>query len=199
VDGSAFAAAYRAPRATKATTASGAVVEYFAFPFATPAVPPAYVFDHRCAAPAGYAYDARRDGFRLDEQGTIFTALPSDAYAPLVGEVAVVSNGEACQSKKSLASLRASDVIVPSPDGTLLALAIVDPNYATGRERLGWYEHYLVTYLDGGELPRAADGTLRAQRLCGDTVAAARGEVGYSPLCRRCEDDAYVFCLQVAP
>ena len=136
----------------------------------------------RCTPPSGYAYDARRDGYRLDEQGSIFTALPTAGYAPVVAEVAVASNGEGCQSIKSADTLVTSgDAVVATmppkfplpnakptgvPDGKFLAWAIVDPaaevhlpdgsldpKSGIGPQKIGWFDHYLVTYLDGGYIP----------------------------------------------
>jgi hypothetical protein len=161
-------------------------------PTAIPAAS-AYVFDpqppddpfpaaQRCTAPAGYAYDPQRDGYRLDEQGNVFTALPASGYAPIVAEVPVTSNGEGCQSIKSETTLvAASDVVVATtppkfavpgahptgvPDGHFLAWAIVDPGAEVrfpdgsldatsglGPQKVGWFDHYVLTYLDGGYVP----------------------------------------------
>jgi len=155
----------------------------------------AYVFDPqpddpfpahpRCTAPAGYVYNPEHDGYRLYEQGNVFTALPAAGYAPLVAEVPVTSNGEGCQSIKSAATLvTADDVLVQTvppkfplpdakptgvPDGRFLAWAIVDPGAEVrfpdghldpqsgmGPQRIGWFDHYLLTYLDGGYAPTTA-------------------------------------------
>lgn len=211
----------------------------------------------RCTPPSGYRYDPRRDGYRLDDQGNVFTALPASGYAPVVAEVPVTSNGEPCQSIKSAATLLgADDVLVASggPDGRLLAWAIVDPgaevrfpdghldpSSGLGPQHLGWFDHYLVAYLDGGYVPTSADaaGTVHVvpQNLyfptaiptgAGqpgdgfDLLDAARGEPGYSPLCRVLsfvpadpqhpptsaasldpaqlhDTGSFVWCLQVAP
>lgn len=158
------------------------------------ATPPAYVFDPdasspfpaspRCQAPAGYVYDEQRDGIRQDEQGNLFTALPADAsYVPLVAEVPVQSNGERCQSIKSLETLVKSKRVslplapparggapdaLPSgvPDGKIVAWALVDPSAEVdlpdgtldstthlGPQKFGWFEHYLTQYIDGGYVP----------------------------------------------
>lgn len=177
---------------------------YYAFPFPPSqaraddplliaAAPSAYVIDPRppaspypttqkCAPPPGYVFDARRDGYRLDEQGAVFTALPTSSYAPIVAEVQSLSNGEACQSLKSERTLVTStsvitplmpkprplpnDILIGKPDGNYLAWAIVDPSAevrfpdgsldpstGVGPQKIGWYDHYLVTYLDGGYAP----------------------------------------------
>jgi hypothetical protein len=135
-----------------------------------------------CQVPSGYVFDAQSDNFRLDQQGPIFTALPTASYAPVVAEVGVVSKGEACQSIKSADTLvTAGDVSVktmppefnvpgaePSgvPDGNFLAWPIVDPGATVffpdgsldprtgiGPQKEGWFNHYLVTFLDGGYIP----------------------------------------------
>jgi len=139
----------------------------------------------RCTPPAGYTYDPERDGYRLDDEGNVFTALPASGYAPIVAEVPVTSNGEACQSIKSAATLvSADDVVVATvppkfplpnatatgvPDGRFLAWAIVDasaevrfpdghldPESGLGPQKIGWFDHYLLTYLDGGYVPTSA-------------------------------------------
>ena len=247
--------------AAQAAAADPLAVSTDGNPTAIPA-PLAYVFDPdpttanpfpaapRCTPPSSYAYDPRRDGYRLDEQGNVFTALPAAGYAPVVAEVPVTSNGEGCQSIKSAATLvGADDVVVttmapklalpnaaPSgvPDGRFLAWAIVDPGAEVrfadgsldptsglGPQKLGWFDHYLLAYLDGGYVPTSAfvvpgmagnpdvtvvhvipqnvyyptaipttlpsgvvvprDGALGDGY---DILDAARGEPGYSPLCR---------------
>lgn len=191
----------------------GSAIGYYGFPFSPAqlaaddplalgidgapgafATPPAYVFDPgagspfpaapRCRAAAGYAYDEQRDGIHLDEQGNVFTALPADAsYVPLVAEVPVQSNGELCQSIKSVETLlKSRRVSLPLaappegsapdalrsglPDGKLLAWALVDPSAEVdfldgnpdptthlGPQRFGWFDHYLTQYIDGGYVP----------------------------------------------
>jgi hypothetical protein len=138
-----------------------------------------------CTPPSDYVYDAQRDGYRLDDQGNVFTAVPATGYAPIVAEVPVTSNGEGCQAIKSAATLVTSgDVVVDTvppkfpipnakptgvPDGRFLAWAIVDPGAEVrfpdghldpasglGPQKIGWFDHYLVTYLDGGYVPTAS-------------------------------------------
>ncbi|MDB4966951.1 MAG: hypothetical protein JWN44_2640, partial [Myxococcales bacterium] len=149
---------------------------------AGPVAPEPFPASPRCTPPASYSYDARRDAYRLDEEGNVFTALPTAGYAPVVAEVPVTSNGEACQSIKSAATLvTRSDVVVETvppkfplpdarptgvPDGRFLAWAIVapgaevrfpdgtlDPTSGLGPQKIGWFDRYLLTYLDGGYLP----------------------------------------------
>jgi hypothetical protein len=191
-----------------------------------------------CVPPPNYQYDQQRDDVRLDEQGNLFTALPTNNYVPVVAQVSVISNGESCQSIKSTDALVTSTQVKvatmppPSgagssaqptgiPDGKYLAWAIVDPaadvypmDPATGLgpQKYGWYQHYLVVYLDGGYLPTttSANGpemvtqTLFVpSRVPGmdkmgqptildnadpgsgyDVLEAKRGDSAYSPLCR---------------
>jgi hypothetical protein len=107
----------------------------------------------RCVKPDGYTYDVlhrREEAYRLDRQGNVFTQLPADSdpagssdYLPVVSEVVVGSNGNACQDAKSETSLvtrtdvtlslsrpegGAPDALpVARPSGRLLAMAIIDP------------------------------------------------------------------------
>jgi len=143
----------------------------------------------QCRAPAGYQYDSRRDDVHYDEQGEIFTALPDATfgagslpawtYVPVVQEVAVVSSGEPCQDIKSERTLLTRrDVNIakdsnggPIADGRYLAWALIDPGSGVyhvgestsgagvGIQRWGWFQRFLVAYIDGGYIPVNATGT----------------------------------------
>jgi hypothetical protein len=122
--------------------------------------PMAYVFDTTGTPPnplpstasciKDHDYDPFKDDVRYDEQGSIFSSmptanwaggsLPSWSYVPIVQEVPVTSNGEKCQDIKSQETLlKRTDVTVqkgdPSPDGTptavpdgkYLAWGVIDP------------------------------------------------------------------------
>ncbi|EPX57498.1 hypothetical protein D187_009772 [Cystobacter fuscus DSM 2262] len=152
------------------------------------------------------------------------------SYVPIVARVPVTSKGEGCQDIKSEAALvkrAGSEVEVtltePAPatgkqvgvsDGTLLAHAIIEPGAAVyhadgetpdtgvGLQKWGWYNQYLLAYLDGGVIPTQG-GNMVPQRLYiprspvtvggtdktvavgqgFDVLAARRGEAGYSPIC----------------
>ncbi len=184
------------------------------------AAPVAYVFDpqapatagmptastspypamQKCTPPANYVYDERTDAFRLDEQGSVFTALPDNTgmdpgligegliYSPIISEVIVQSNGEPCQDIKSSDQVVArNDVTLPGglnppspgtdnppsgkPDGNFISWAIIDPsadvllpsalfggnqhnpNTGLGPQKWGWFDHYLLAYIDGGYVP----------------------------------------------
>ena len=140
------------------------------------AIPNAYIFDPspatgeafitpgKCKAPANYVFDQRLEAYRRDEQGTIFSLLPSSAaYFPIVQEIPVTSNGEACQDIKSKAAVtsKRQDITVGAPDGNYLAIAVIDPgadvqpNLANGLGpiHLGFYNHFLVAFIDGGYIP----------------------------------------------
>lgn len=108
------------------------------------------------------------------------------------------------------------------PDGKLLAWAIIDPAARVlapgespddpgatglGLQRFGWYDHFLLAYLDGGYAPTATvmgkqklvtqklyypaqvldDGAMDPRDAKPgegfDVLEAARGEAGYSPIC----------------
>lgn len=137
--------------------------------------PKAFVFDPaqgdpfgtpKCVAPKNYVHDQRTEAWRLDEQGVVFESTPSDPdYIPVVAQVPVASNGIKCQDTKSKKNLyERKDVTFDKEsdgDGKFAAFAMVDPgadvqpNLANGLGpiHIGWYNHYLVTFLDGGYIP----------------------------------------------
>lgn len=96
----------------------------------------------RCAPPRDYVYDQsarRRDAVRLDRQGNIFTALPTESdpagqttYVPVVREVAVQSDKNPCQDPKSEENLTSridlSVDLVSPPDGTVGAIPTGRPS-----------------------------------------------------------------------
>lgn len=125
-------------------------------------------------------YDAQGNIFSVLPNATFNPgALPAWTYVPVVKEVPVKSNNEPCQDIKSEKSLKTrSDVIVPLgppladgtvpaiPDGRYITWALIDPgvpvfgrndNPSTasglGRQRFGWFQQFLVAYLDGGYVP----------------------------------------------
>jgi hypothetical protein len=150
-------------------------------------VPLAYVFDpgaddpipaaYACKAPSGYKFSRRRDEVRLDQQGNVFTALPvatytpgvasTTSYVPVVEQVALSDNGQACQSVKADAQIAAT-FPAAKPDAEArryLAWMIIDPSARVrpfnapathnglGLQSWGWYGGYLLAYLDGGYIP----------------------------------------------
>lgn len=142
-------------------------------------VPPGvYVFDaaYRCTPAPGYQYDRRRDEVPLDQQGNIFTALPAasytpeqgprSSYMPVVAQIPVSSPTMGCQLPKSKETLAQFDgMTAREPDGKFLAFLVIDPGSpvypagaaadhpGVGIQRWGWYNRYLLAYLDGGEIP----------------------------------------------
>jgi hypothetical protein len=200
-------------------------------------VPVPRAYDFSAAAPCSpprnnYVYDPRVDEVPYDRQGNLFTALPTAtynpgmlptwSYVPVVQRVPVMGGPLGCQTVVDEASLlMTSGLQAGPPDGTYLAWAIIDadaPVYRIGQsmsnsggwgtQQLGWYNHYILTYLDGGAVPTttAADGTVemvtmalyypRSKVQTGmntvaggvgfgyDVVDAARGQAGYSPVCK---------------
>ncbi len=159
-------------------------------PYRFSPAPKAYVFDPQdanpfpatssCAPPQGYRPDPRLDEVRLDEQGNIFTALPTatynpgvasaTTYIPVVRQAAVSGAGVPCQQPKSEAALlsvlnRKTPADIPASD-RFLAWLIIDPAAAVYREgqsaatsggvgtqKLGWFNRYLLAYIDGGYIP----------------------------------------------
>jgi hypothetical protein len=145
------------------------------------ATPTAYVFAPGCAAPAGYRFDLQRDEVSYDVQGTIFTALPaatytpgvmvSSRYVPITAAAPSSAQGVPCQKLKSADALAAQLGQLPGSDGRYLAQLIIDPAAAVyprddprgarmlpqgvGLQSWGWYNGYLLAYLDGGSIPTA--------------------------------------------
>lgn len=195
----------------------------------------------KCVKAEGYTYDRQADAVRLDRQGNIFTKLPATGYVPIVKEVVVNSVSNPCQDSKSEENLvNRTDVSVslnpppenvldgrPSgrPSGKFLLWAIIDPAADVvpvsekmldpvtrlGPQRWGWYQRYLLAYLDGGYIPIDLASPMGQQRMATqriyvptlvydaaekmpvdndapgsglDIMEFRRGEDGYSPVCR---------------
>jgi hypothetical protein len=143
------------------------------------AVPTAYSFPggYQCTPPAGYMPDPRLDERPLNVQDNIFTSLPTatynqgvasrSSYVPVVADAAVTGAGLQCQKAKSADQLKALlGGMAPKPAGTYQAWAIIDPAaavYGVGQnaendggitlQRWGWFNRYLLAYLDGGPIP----------------------------------------------
>ena len=167
-------------------------------------------------------------------------ANPTWTYTPVVAQVPVTSQGEGCQAIKSEVTLldkKRTDVSVPhgpdradgsptgQPDGTnFFAWALIDPGapalkvgetlggntFGFTHHRYGWFNQFLVAYLDGGAIPiggtpprmqtqrlyypRSLNGTgvcgaAPANTPCGlgngfDVMEFRRGQAGYSPVCQ---------------
>lgn len=152
-------------------------------PLRVAAFPLAYVFDpgYQCTPPAGYVPDRRLDEVPLDRQGNIFGRLPDARYSPetgpqldyvpLVREVVVPpAPAMTCQKPKSVDALaRLSGVATADrmPSGRVLAHFIIDPGAGVyppgqsdrtghpglGLQSWGWFNRYLLAYIDGGEMP----------------------------------------------
>jgi hypothetical protein len=138
----------------------------------------AFAFDQKCQAPPNYAWDPvhmQTDEVRLDQQGNVFTALPranyvagmvaTSAYAPVVRRVPVSAPDLPCQKLKNADAVMKAGLNA-APDGALMAWLVIDPAAAVfapgksaandpgiGLQSWGWYNGYLLAYLDGGELP----------------------------------------------
>ncbi len=197
--------------------------------------PTTYAFDPSvpCSPPSpNYTYNPQTDDVPYNIQGPIFTALPTAtytagalptwSYVPVVAEALVQAPALQCQAIKSEATLKASAAGAGGPDGNYLAYAIIDvaaPVYRVGQtaatsngigvQKLGWYNHYITAYLDGGPVPTAPDpmdatktnmvtqnlyyprsmvikGTNTFPGGIGfgyDVVEHGRGDAGYSPVC----------------
>lgn len=149
----------------------------------------------RCIAPVDYTFNPQRDEIPLSEQAHVFTKLPQAtysftatptwSYAPVVKEVAISDTNYPCQAYKEEEAI--TKTYKPIPDSTRYMLwPIIDTGAAVyrlgqsaansggvGAQRFGWFNHYLVAYLDGGPVPTVTsareDGTelvrMRTQRL----------------------------------
>ncbi|HEY0715781.1 MAG TPA: hypothetical protein VGF45_24065 [Polyangia bacterium] len=218
-------------------------------PYAGVATPPVYAFDpsddkpvpdnNPCQKPPGYSYDARRDAVHYDQQGNVFTALPTATYmpgiaaatqyVPVVAEIAMLSGNVPCQKLKSEKAILGGLSSRPERSGKYLAWLIVDPAAAIypkedpmgangdtgiGLQRWGWYQRYLLAYLDGGYVPTAESEIMegpmgmqvtkkvvrmRTQRLYlprtpvmnGMTMAAANLGEGYDVLAAKRGSNGY--------
>lgn len=163
----------------------------------------------KCVAPADYTYDPFRDAMPRDRQDNLFSALPTAAYsftraatwsyAPVVTEVALQSLDYDCQGWKSEETLVKTFKSL-EPSGRFLLWPIIDTGAAVyrlgqsssnsngyGPQHYGWFNHYIVAYLDGGYIPTVTDnledGTevlrMRTQRIFfprSQVITTVRGE-----------------------
>jgi hypothetical protein len=131
-----------------------------------------------CTPPPDYRYVPQRDAVDYSKQGPVFAklpeatytegALPTTKYVPVVAEAGMVSRGFACQQLKSVSRIRDVAGMLPAPTGKYLAWLIIDPgapvytrenptggpmDLGIGLQRWGWYNRYLLAFLDGGYLP----------------------------------------------
>jgi hypothetical protein len=134
-------------------------------PVALMATQNVYRFDGKCSPPPNYAYDQVRDDLHYDQQGNLFTAIPTTTYFPVVAENVVNADGLDCQSIKSEATLL-KKLGMQTPTGKLLFWPIIDAGAAVyafndpnatakliggvGLQSYGWYQQYYLAYLDGG-------------------------------------------------
>lgn len=163
----------------------------------------------KCIAPADYQFNPQTDAMPRDRQDNLFSTLPSASYsftrtptwsyAPVINEVALESVDFDCQSWKSEETLLKTYKNL-EPSGRYLLWPIIDTGAAVyrlgqtrtnstgfGPQRFGWFNHYIVAYLDGGYIPTVAsnleDGTevlrMRTQRLFfprSQVISTVRGE-----------------------
>jgi hypothetical protein len=144
--------------------------------------PPGY----QCTPPAGYVPDRRLDEVPLDRQYNVYTALPDAHYSPETGPapdyLPVVAELEVtppqslpCQQMKvdtAIERLTGVKNDARMPSGRYLAHLIIDPGAAVlppgmtiemhptrgiGLQSWGWYNRYLLAYIDGGAIPTRVD------------------------------------------
>jgi len=135
---------------------------------------------NKCGPPAGYKPDKRLDPLPgwYSRQNNVFTDLPkatynpgvaaATTYVPVVAEARASSGGHVCQdikSEKGLSTARGGKL--PALTGQYLAWLIIDPAASVFAfddpdqtpatsivvQKWGWYNRYLLAYLDGGYIP----------------------------------------------
>jgi hypothetical protein len=135
-----------------------------------------------CTPPPDYSYSPQRDDVDYGRQGAVFAALPEATwaegalpltrYVPVVTETQMVARGVECQQLKSVKRIKEVMGAVPPATGRYLAWLIIDPaapvyprdnptgvlpmgrmHPGIGLQGWGWYNRYLLAYLDGGYLP----------------------------------------------
>jgi hypothetical protein len=135
-----------------------------------------------CVPPPDYHYSPQRDQVDYTKQGPVFAALPQATYAegalpattyvPVMAETRMVAGGIDCQQLKSVKRMKEVMGPLPPATGNYLALLIIDPAAPVyprdnptgvlpmnrmlpgiGLQGWGWYNRYLVAYLDGGVIP----------------------------------------------
>ena len=207
--------------------------------------PNAYSFEG-CDPPPGYQHDLGRDEFSEAEQGVIFGELPEATYAPgtasatnylpVVTEI-VKGGRQRCQAYKAVKQVMTKD---ERPSGRYMAWALIDPATGVyrfdsmptnpaeldglGLQKWGWFNRYLVAYLDGGEVPQMTSTDMmgkaivrmRPQRLVYprtmipmgnmgktepgrigagyDILEARRSDADYSPVC-----EVFTYARDMAP
>jgi hypothetical protein len=140
-----------------------------------------YTFDpnYKCTVANGYSYDRRRDEVPYDRQDNVFGSIPTasytpergprSTYVPVVAETVVApSRSLPCQQPKSVEALTRLAGPMPMPSGRYLADLIIDPGSpvypagasadthpGVGLQRWGWFNRYLLAYIDGGAIPTA--------------------------------------------
>lgn len=139
----------------------------------------------RCNPPQEYAFDLTRDSYSKEEQGAVFTRLPSEpTYRPIVAEIPVSASGQICQSEKSerlildnhtqllrSGRLRMWPVLDPGTDVLLpdeldeKKTPTLPLESARTPQYWGWYRQRLLAYLDGGFMPYAVDANSEGVRL----------------------------------
>lgn len=202
--------------------------------------PPNYIYDRRQDA---VRYSEQGNIFTALPSASYAGGAAVSTYVPIVSEVPATSLHQDCQGIKSERTLlQRADVALPSQGsagGRFLAWALIDPGAAVYHEggaptttgdartgnppggaalqRFGWFNHYLVAYLDGGHIPTLADASGKVVQMVAqdiyyprslvihpgslgttpgrlgrgyDLLQHKRGEFGYSPVCRVLTYDA---------
>jgi hypothetical protein len=174
-----------------------------------PAIPLAYQFSGTCNPPSStYRFDPAADEISLAEQGNLFTQLPTaiynpgvpstTSYVPVVQLVPVTVNPVLpCQGVKSPDTLKALDgksISVGMPAGTYAAWAIIDPaapvyrlldgpmtSTGLGLQKWGWFNHFLLAYIDGGVVPVSTESVMEGMPPVANNVLRMRAQRLFYP------------------
>jgi hypothetical protein len=213
-----------------------------AFPMSVPAMnacdpPPGYTFDPRLEA---FSRNRQQGNIFTALPAASYTpgVTAMSSYMPVVAEVSVSSLNHPCQQWKSRKAVEdAMGGMLPAKSNKYLAWLIIDPAAAVyplefvlaspaqqammaaangiSHQKWGWYNRYLLAYLDGGYIDTQKMGTpevevMVTQRLyiprspvmdgmdpvdAGlgtgfEVLTAKRGMPGYSPVCEVMTYDA---------
>jgi hypothetical protein len=154
-------------------------------------------------------FDRQGNVFQEPQGTSDAPALPGASnYVPIYAEVPVTSNGEDCNSVHSAEFLvtnpKLSLATTPppagtrrnpqgTPDGKYIAAALVDPramvldemggldSNGLGPQRWGFYNHYLVAYLEGGYVPTRTTTVAGMDGMPDTTVTQARAMLMFAP------------------
>jgi hypothetical protein len=153
-------------------------------------------------------FDRQGNVFQQAQSTSEAPGLPGSGYLPVYAEVPVTSSGEGCNTVHSAEFLVKNPQVsvqtapppagtrrdpVGIPDGKYVAAAIVDPRATVldqtggldgngmGPQRWGFYNHYLVAYLEGGYVPTRQTTVAGMNGAPDQMITVARAMLLYAP------------------